>query len=97
MIDSAALFGSLRKKIVPHQARDMFKEIWALAEDFEWTIVPKWIESLGNVCDSATHTDEKGLPLPIDPAREKRTWEVAMSEEYLPPKGAKAKRVREDG
>ena len=104
VIDSAALFGSLRKRMVPHLARAMFEEMKRLEKDFEWTLIPKWIESRGNVCDSATHLDAFGVPLPICPVREKRTWEVAMSEEYLPPTRSSAqavkapeKRGREDG
>ena len=61
-IDSAAVFGSLAKRLVPHRALNTFIEI----------------------CVRATHLDSFGVPLPICPVREKRSGEVAMSEEGLP-------------
>lgn len=94
VIDSAAVFGSLLKRMVPHRAVATFAEIRALCVSMEWTLVPKWIESLGNVCDSATHLDLEGRPLPICRQRERRTWEVAMSESYAPPGRSTTKRSR---
>ena len=96
VIDSAALFGSIMKRLVPHRAHSAFVEIRRLCLEMEWTLVPKWVESLGNVCDSGTHTDEQGNPLPICRVREARSWEVAMSTSYAPPGRNQAKRQREE-
>lgn len=94
VIDSAALYGSLTKRLVPHRAVAMFTEIRQLCRDMEWTLTPKWIESAGNVCDSGTHVDALGFPLPICPVRERRSWEVAMGSAYAPPAQNKSKRGR---
>ena len=94
--DSAAVFGSRTKRLVPHRALKTFIEIRKLCSEMEWTLVPKWVESLGNVCDSGTHTDEQGNPLPICWVREARSWEVAMSSSYLTPGKNQAKRPREE-
>ena len=71
-IDSAAVFGSLAKRWVPHRALNTFIEIRKLCREMEWSLFPKWVESLRNVCDSGTHTDEQGNQLPICRVREAR-------------------------
>ena len=95
VIDSAALYGSITKKIVPEAARMMMSEIKRMILASDWILVPKWIESAGNVSHDATHTDKHGRAMLIDRTREARTWEVAIGEDYAPPKRTKRSRGNE--
>ena len=87
--DSMAVIGSLRKRMGPPHAWWMLDEIEEILVENGYGFCAKYVESDGNVAHSATHNEK------ITAYRVGRSWEVATSSDYPPPKGGRGKRDRD--